>query len=387
MANVKVGDTVRFLNDVGGGRVVRINDKIAYVEDEDGFEMPVQVHECVVITPAPQPATKAPKTVVTMGKAPESARPEPVSKDLNARYEKPLPKVAPVAEAPVELPGGDTVNVMLGFEPQDIKSLSSTGFDAYIVNDSNYWLYASVATRDRGDREWTPRYDGLVEPNMQEFAWELTQEDLPHIDRLFIQLIAFKRGRGFEAKAPVSSDLKFDATKFVRLHCFRPNRYFETPVIAYDVVVSDAPAISFEPDAESIRKGMAAKANALAVQERRHESRSSKPGEPIVVDLHASELIDSTAGLSPAEILNLQIDRFTQVMDANLRLPGTKIVFIHGKGEGVLRQALMKELTHRYKGHDVQDASFQQYGFGATQVTIRNTPQPAAKAPKGGKRR
>ena len=37
----------------------------------------------------------------------------------------------------------------------------------------------------------------------------------------------------------------------------------------------------------------------------------------------------------------------------------------------VYRQALMKELTHRYKGHDVQDASFQQYGFGATQVTIR----------------
>ena len=42
------------------------------------------------------------------------------------------------------------------------------------------------------------------------------------------------------------------------------------------------------------------------------------------------------------------------------------------QGEGVLRQAIMKELTHRYKGHDVQDASFREYGFGATQVTIRN---------------
>ncbi len=80
---------------------------------------------------------------------------------------------------------------------------------------------------------------------------------------------------------------------------------------------------------------------------------------------------DSTAGLSNAEILNLQIDKFSEVMDANLRHPGQKIVFIHGKGEGVLRQALMKELKHRYKGHDVQDASFREYGFGATQVTIR----------------
>ena len=45
-------------------------------------------------------------------------------------------------------------------------------------------------------------------------------------------------------------------------------------------------------------------------------------------------------------------------------------MFIHGKGEGVRRQALLKELTPRYKGHDVQDASFREYGFGATQVTI-----------------
>ncbi len=58
-------------------------------------------------------------------------------------------------------------------------------------------------------------------------------------------------------------------------------------------------------------------------------------------------------------------------MDANLKSHGTKIIFIHGKGEGVLRQALMKELNHRYKGHEVQDASFREYGYGATQVTIR----------------
>ncbi len=40
----------------------------------------------------------------------------------------------------------------------------------------------------------------------------------------------------------------------------------------------------------------------------------------------------------------------------------------------------MKELNHRFKGHDVQDASFQEYGYGATQVTIR--PMAAKKAGK-----
>ena len=37
----KIGDIVRFLNSVGGGRVTKIKDNIAYVEDEDGFETPV----------------------------------------------------------------------------------------------------------------------------------------------------------------------------------------------------------------------------------------------------------------------------------------------------------------------------------------------------------
>ena len=75
--------------------------------------------------------------------------------------------------------------------------------------------------------------------------------------------------------------------------------------------------------------------------------------------------------MSTADILIYQIDEFRKMMDANLHRHGQRIVFIHGKGEGVLRNALLKELNHRYKGHDVSDASFREYGFGATQVVIR----------------
>jgi dsDNA-specific endonuclease/ATPase MutS2 len=119
-----------------------------------------------------------------------------------------------------------------------------------------------------------------------------------------------------------------------------------------------------------------------AMRQKRHEDKrplrqpvkhhEPKRDEPLVVDLHIGELLDTTRGMSNAEILNYQIDAFRKVMDANLRNVGKKIVFIHGKGEGVLRQALMKELNYRYKGHDVQDASFREYGYGATQVTIRH---------------
>ena len=101
------------------------------------------------------------------------------------------------------------------------------------------------------------------------------------------------------------------------------------------------------------------------------KAKTERNGDKIVVDLHITSLIDDIRGLSNADMLNLQVDEFSRVMDENLKNKGQKIIFIHGKGEGVLRNAILKELNHRYKGHDVQDASFREYGFGATQVTIR----------------
>ncbi|HPM11848.1 MAG TPA: hypothetical protein PK941_15530, partial [Paludibacter sp.] len=48
---IKPGEKVRFLNAVGGGKVTRVDEKqgLIYVEDEDGFEIPVLEKECVVI--------------------------------------------------------------------------------------------------------------------------------------------------------------------------------------------------------------------------------------------------------------------------------------------------------------------------------------------------
>ncbi|MEG1546116.1 MAG: Smr/MutS family protein, partial [Bacteroides sp.] len=50
---------------------------------------------------------------------------------------------------------------------------------------------------------------------------------------------------------------------------------------------------------------------------------------------------------------------------------GQKIVFIHGKGDGVLRKAVLDELKYKYPTCQSQDASFKEYGFGATMVTIK----------------
>ena len=48
-----IGDTVRFLNAVGGGKIVRMEGRIAYgCDPDDGFETPVDINECVVVPSA-----------------------------------------------------------------------------------------------------------------------------------------------------------------------------------------------------------------------------------------------------------------------------------------------------------------------------------------------
>lgn len=90
----------------------------------------------------------------------------------------------------------------------------------------------------------------------------------------------------------------------------------------------------------------------------------------IEVDLHIDALLDTTAGMDAASMLKYQLEVFRDTMKTYRHQLGQKIVFIHGKGEGVLRHSILEELRFRYPNCDVQDASFQQYGFGATQVTI-----------------
>ena len=75
--------------------------------------------------------------------------------------------------------------------------------------------------------------------------------------------------------------------------------------------------------------------------------------------------------MSASDILNYQLDHFRKTLQQYSEKKGKKLVFIHGKGEGILRQALVNELRYRYKTYTYQDASFQEYGYGATQVTIK----------------
>lgn len=344
----QVGDIVRYLNSVGGGKIVRIDGNMAYV-DEDGFETPVLLKECVVVTPS-QPKAKSESKFV----APPTVVPAPAQKQ---------------EETVEETPAGEKLNIVLAYEPEEIKHLNTTEYDAYLVNDSNYYLYFTYLVKSNL-HDWVTRFAGIVEPGIQVHLEHVTRDLVNSIDRVAIQYIAFKQGKEFKLKAPVAVEYAVDNTKFFKLHCFHDNDYFDTPVIAFDIVKNDIPQRSVVFDSGHLEEAMLRK-KAADKPERRHVEKKQRRQGIIEVDLHISELLDSTAGLSNTEMLEVQLKEFNSVMQKYQRDKGTKIVFIHGKGEGVLRNALLKELKYKYKNCDVQDASFREYGFGATQVTIR----------------
>lgn len=87
------------------------------------------------------------------------------------------------------------------------------------------------------------------------------------------------------------------------------------------------------------------------------------------VDLHINQLVKSPKGMGNHEILNLQMETAKRQLEFAMRKRIQKVVFIHGVGEGVLKEEL-KFLFGRYDNLKYYDADYQKYGIGATEVYI-----------------
>ena len=257
---------------------------------------------------------------------------------------------------------------MLAFVPEDVKAISSTSFEAYLVNDSNYYLYYTYLSAE--GKAWKVRSHGLVDPNTKLFLEGFAKDVLNEMERVAVQFIAFKDGKTFAMKPAVSVELRIDTVKFYKLHTFRESDFFEEPALVYDIVTNDVPVKQVYVSAEDIQVALLQKKEGEKPRSQPIVKRSSSNGI-IEIDLHINELLDDAHGMSNSEILNYQLDKFREVMEKYKGKREQKIVFIHGKGDGVLRKALLDELKRKYNTCRYQDASFQEYGFGATLVTIR----------------
>ena len=390
---MKIGDKVRFISEVGGGIVSGFQGKnIVLVQDEDGFDIPMSVNDVVVIGQEDynkahltftKPAPKAPdnrSVKAMMGAQTEDA---PIDDD----DEVDLSKVT--FRAPVEeRKGGNALSAYLAFVPIDIKEITHTRFECYFVNDSNYYIQYAYLTAD--GNSWALRSQGEVEPNTKEFIEEFGRDELNNLGHVAIQLMAYKREKPFILKPMVDVQFRIDPVKFYKLHTFQENDFFEQPALIHTIIENDKVTRPLVVDAKQLKAEMyhSEPADHTKVSRQQQEGYvrryddGRKKGNPfitkrkgdedvIVVDLHANALLDTTNGMSAGDILNYQLDVFRRTLKENASKKGQRIIFVHGKGEGVLRRALINDLVYRFKHYTYQDASFQEYGYGATQVTIK----------------
>lgn len=181
---MKIGDKVRFLNDVGGGIITGFQDKnTVLVCGDDGFEIPTLVKDVVVIdtddyniakkvskTPKPKPAaeerkaTSVKQALAVADDEEEEEETDPADLELSYR---------PMAQ---ERRGANELNLLLAFVPRKPKAMSDTPFEAYLVNDCNYYVHYSMLSY--ADNACTLRHEGEIAPNTKIFLEEFTHNDL-----------------------------------------------------------------------------------------------------------------------------------------------------------------------------------------------------------------
>jgi len=363
---MKIGDKVRFLNEVGGGIIQGFQGKdIVLVEDADGFDVPVNKKEVVVIdTDNDNLERIQPKeNKESIGKSNKT----PTRTSYAKEEEEDVAFEAPV----VELKGGDILNVSLAYVPEDIKIINATSFDAYLVNDSNYYLQYVYMSGE--NKAWKVRAKGEIAPNMKTWLESFMQSDLNELEHTCIQFMAYKKDKAFELRPVFDVTLHLDTVKFYKIHCFNQSDFFEQPAMVYDIVKDNVPYKQFRISGEELKQQMLSpkyseKQNPTPVIPKEQNNKAEK----LTVDLHIEELLDSTTGMSNSEILNYQLDKFRETMKLYEGRHGKHIIFIHGKGNGILRTAIINELKNKYnRSCNWQDASFQEHGFGATDVMIR----------------
>ncbi len=357
MKKLQVGDKVRFLSTVGGGTVKGfLNKQLVIVEDENGFDVPVLVSECVVVEAAGNEKLGQTDTDIP-DKEPEK----------KIEKTKPVPQIEE-ANLISETTEGEKITTCLVFLPTDAKNMTQTSFECYFVNDSNYFLFLNYMYRE--NNSWKSRYNGIVEPNTQIFIEEFDKTQLNDLEKVCVQFVSFKHNKTYRFKNPVSVELRIDTVKFYKLHSFIDNDYFDDNALVYYITRNDVPEREMLVSAGDIQRAMQEKT--VSENRPRVQKVVKKEKNPIIeVDLHIDQLLDSRSGMDNAEMLEFQLKKFNDVMQENLKRKGQKIVFIHGKGDGVLKNALLKEIKNKYRSCYYQDASFREYGFGATMVTIK----------------
>jgi hypothetical protein len=350
----RIGDRVRFLNETGGGKITRIDDRdYLYVMTEDGFEIPVRDNELILQTPS---------SGVPVTRMPADKFPNRYEKEAEPLHEKIRKPELPEDRIPVNIPSGSPVRLLLGLVPDDSDAVFKASVAIYLINDCEYFLYYRIGYQQQGKYYYLK--SGEIEPNTKCFLENFDQMKLSKITLFHIQALPVSAGQYFRMQ-PLDEEIDIAHYDFMKNHMYKTNDYFEEKALIPGVTLT-----ILQKQLRTLKDSPESKDSSDA-SDSMEKKAGSKVSDNMEVDLHIEALRDDYSGLSNGEILRIQMNCFRSAIEDAISNKVKRIVFIHGVGNGTLKLELRNELKRNYPECTSQDASFKEYGFGATMVHLR----------------
>jgi hypothetical protein len=311
----KLGDFVRFVDEKMEGFVTRIiDDQMIGVTGEDEFEIPVL----------------ASKVTTVHGYEPAGSK----------------PKIAD--EVPVITGEFEKKGIYIGVVA-DAKANSVVHF--YLVNNTSFHLLAVLSTEKQ--QVFKGEFADAIGPKSVVKIYSAQLADL-QVWPKFIFNIIYSTKQNVEPPAPLVVQEKFKAKDF-------STSKKSIPLLTEPgwLIRLDEPEMVI--DAQKLKESFFKSAEEKVVLD--------KPVSE--VDLHIEKLRDDYQFLQSSEILNIQLAHFHKALDAAIVHQLPDMVFIHGAGNGTLRNELHKLLGKHPKIQTFMDARKEKFGYGATKVIFK----------------
>ncbi|MDR2084573.1 MAG: Smr/MutS family protein [Bacteroidales bacterium] len=370
----QVGDKVKFLNKVGGGYVTKVlANGMVKVAVEDGFEYPIMEKELILINPQNSLERYFDEDFnVPVNERKARSEDYQLHQEIEKRKKDIEEKEAKERKL-IDNPDGEFIDkgIILAFIPKNQDELIKGELSISILNYTEYTVifnfYLKSSLKDYSS-------SGILQ--VQPFSkYDLgvgKREDLNRWMKGIFQAL-FVTSQTKQVPNPIHTEINLKPSYFDIIENYRTSNIIYEK--AFMIMLNDL----FYHEKINVPKDEKNK-DVLISEEKAKQSAPVIPTQLIdrhkidkgkaEVDLHVSALRDDYSTLKNAEILTIQKEYFLAALESGLTNHYREIVFIHGIGNGVLREAIIKLLNDQYEDLSYYDAPFKKYGYGAIVVEL-----------------
>lgn len=352
------GDKVRFLNTSGGGVVTKIiSPSLVSVAIEDGFEIPTLINELIRVESKEPASGFFNKTEETFEKEKLSTD-DQNNDDILQSDENEGERLFPLRKGKND----KLSNIWIAFRPHDQKWLITGLVDICILNPTDFDIIYSFLQRQADNQYIGADYDVIPAVSGIVIA-TVTREALPAWINGSVQMLFYKELLP-RIIVPVNAVFQLKASRFLK-----EDNYITNTFITEKALMVNLSAVVESVSEPEENEGYEPVSDSKIILEKPRSLIDKHRIAPFEaeVDLHISALKDDYSKLSQFDILKFQKDYFLQCIESVLESQYRRIIFIHGIGNGTLRNTIT-DILKQYEEFRVQNASFKKYGYGAIEV-------------------